>query len=153
MKTKTKIFIGAGAGLLILVLVLVNLKRSSSSEFKVEAEKLARTDIVSIVTANGKVKPKTDVKISANISAQIIELPVEEGDKVRRGQLLVGLDPGRYQAAVDQAKAQLKLEKANLEQAEQNFNRIKPLFEKNLASVVSSVYLFVAASFAPLHTR
>ena len=134
MKTKTKIFIGAGAGLLVLVLVLVNLKRSSSSEFKVEAEKLARTDIVSIVTANGKVKPKTDVKISANISAQIIELPVEEGDKVRRGQLLVGLDPGRYQAAVDQAKAQLKLEKANLEQAEQNFNRIKPLFEKNLAS-------------------
>src|SRR3989304_4419715 len=99
MKTKTKIFIGAGAGLLILVLVLVNRKRSSSSEFKVEAEKLARTDIVSIVTANGKVKPKTDVKISANISAQIIELPVEEGDKIKRGQLLAGLCPGRSPAA------------------------------------------------------
>ncbi len=134
MKTKTKIFIGAGAGLVVLALVMINLKRSSSSEVKVEAEKLKRSDIVSIVTANGKVKPKTDVKISANISAQIIELPVEEGDKIKRGQLLVGLDPGRYQAAVDQAKAQLKLEKANLEQAEQNFNRIKPLFEKNLAS-------------------
>ncbi|MCI0595497.1 MAG: efflux RND transporter periplasmic adaptor subunit [candidate division Zixibacteria bacterium] len=134
MKTKTKIFIGAGAGLVVLALVLVNLKRSSSSEVKVEAEKLKRSDIVSIVTANGKVKPKTDVKISANISAQIIELPVEEGDRIKRGQLLVGLDPGRYQAALDQAKAQLKLEKANLEQAEQNFNRIKPLFEKNLAS-------------------
>ncbi len=134
MKTKTKIFIGAGAGLLITVLVLVNLKRSSSSEIKVEAEKIKRTDVVSIVTANGKVKPKTEVKISASISAQIIDLPVEEGDRVKRGQLLVGLDPGRYQAILDQAKAQLKLEKANLEQAEQNFNRIKPLFEKNLAS-------------------
>lgn len=134
MKTKTKIFIGAGAGLVIVALVLVNLKRSSSSEIKVEAEKLKRTDIVSIVTANGKIKPRTDVKISANISAQIIELPVEEGDRIHRGQLLVRLDPGRYRAAVDQAKAQLKLEKANLDQAEQNFNRIKPLFEKNLAS-------------------
>ncbi|HXF48115.1 MAG TPA: efflux RND transporter periplasmic adaptor subunit [Verrucomicrobiae bacterium] len=134
MKTKTKIFIGIGAGLVILALVLVNLKRSSSSEIKVEAEKLKRTDIVSIVTANGKIKPRTDVKISANISAQIIELPVEEGDRIHRGQLLVRLDPGRYRAAVDQAKAQLKLEKANLDQAEQNFNRIKPLFEKNLAS-------------------
>ena len=134
MKTKTKIFIGTGAGLVIVALVLVNLKRSSSSEIKVEAEKLKRTDIVSIVTANGKIKPRTDVKISANISAQIIELPVEEGDRIHRGQLLVRLDPGRYRAAVDQAKAQLKLEKANLDQAEQNFNRIKPLFEKNLAS-------------------
>ena len=134
MKTKTKIFIGAGAGIVVLALVLVNLKRSSSSETKVEAEKIKRTDIVSLVTANGKVKPKTDVKISANISAQITELPVKEGDRVRQGQLLVALDPGRYQAALDQAKAQLKLEKANLEQAEQNFNRIKPLFEKNLAS-------------------
>jgi len=134
MKTKTKIFIGTGAGLVILALVLVNLKRSSSSEIKVEAEKLKRTDIISIVTANGKIKPRTDVKISANISAQIIELPVEEGDRIHRGQLLVRLDPGRYRAAVDQAKAQLKLEKANLDQAEQNFNRIKPLFEKNLAS-------------------
>jgi len=134
MKTKTKIFIGSGAGLLIVVLVLVNLKRSSSSEIKVEAEKIKRTDVVSIVTANGKVKPKTDVKISAHISAQIIELPVEEGDRVRRGQLLVGLDPGRYRALSEQVKAQLKLEKANREQAEQNFNRIKQLFEKNLAS-------------------
>lgn len=134
MKTKTKIFIGTGAGLVIVALVLVNLKRSSSSEIKVEAEKLKRTDIISIVTANGKIKPRTDVKISANISAQIIELPVEEGDRIHRGQLLVRLDPGRYRAAVDQAKAQLKLEKANLDQAEQNFNRIKPLFEKNLAS-------------------
>ncbi|MGH8004686.1 MAG: efflux RND transporter periplasmic adaptor subunit, partial [Limisphaerales bacterium] len=134
MKTKTKIFIGAGAGLVVLALVLVNLKRSSSSEVKVEAEKLKRSDIVSIVTANGKIKPRTEVKISANISAQIIELPVEEGDRIKRDQLLVRLDPGRYQAAVDQAKAQLKLEKANLDQAEQNFNRIKPLFEKNLAS-------------------
>ncbi len=134
MKTKTKIFIGVGAGVVVLALVLVNLKRSSSSETKVEAEKIKRTDIVSLVTANGKVKPKTDVKISANISAQIIELPVKEGDRVRQGQLLVALDPGRYQAALDQAKAQMKLEKANLEQAEQNFNRIKPLFEKNLAS-------------------
>lgn len=134
MKTKTKIFIGSGAGLLILILVLVNLKRSSSSEVKVEAEKIKRTDIVSIVTANGKVKPKTDVKISANISAQIIELPVKEGDRVHQGQLLVRLDPGRYQAALDQAKAQMKLQKANLDQAEQNFARIKQLFEKNLAS-------------------
>lgn len=134
MKTKTKIYIGAGAGVVVLALVLVNLKRSSSSEVKVEAEKIKRTDIVSLVTANGKVQPKTDVKISANISAQIIELPVQEGDRVKRGQLLVALDPGRYQAGLDQAKAQLKLEKANLDQADQNFNRIKPLFEKNLAS-------------------
>lgn len=134
MKTKTKIFIGAGAGVVVLALVFVNLKRSSSSEVKVESEKIKRTDIVSLVTANGKVKPKTDVKISANISAQIILLPVKEGDRVHQGQLLVALDPGRYQAVLDQAKAQLKLEKANLEQAEQNFSRIKPLFEKNLAS-------------------
>ncbi len=141
MKKKKKILIFGGIALAIVLIIVINLSTSGEKTFKVQAEKVNRKDITSLVTANGKIEPKTSVKISAYVPAKIVSLPVKEGDRVRKGQVLVVLDQTRYQAAVDQARAalsnsqaQLRLEKANLEQTQLVYERIKQLYEKNLTS-------------------
>ncbi|HKZ22322.1 MAG TPA: efflux RND transporter periplasmic adaptor subunit [candidate division Zixibacteria bacterium] len=141
MKKRTKWFlIGAGGGIVAL-LIIVNLLTSGEKATKVQTDKVKKSDLTAFVTANGKIEPKTKVKISAYVAAKITGLPVKEGDKVRRGQLLVQLDPLNYQASMDQvqaslqsSQARLNLAKANLEQSELVFKRQKQLFEKNLTS-------------------
>jgi HlyD family secretion protein len=113
---------------------LANVMKSGEKTQPVQAEKVKKSDITSLVTANGRIIPKTDVKISAYVPAKIVKLPVEEGDEVRRGQLLVQLDITEYQAAVNQFKAQMASAKASLEQAQLFFTRKKELFEKKLTS-------------------
>jgi len=131
---KKKILIVMGAILLVAVIVVANVLKSGEKTYQVQAEKVKRGDITSIVTANGKIVPRTDVKISAYVPAKIIRLPVKEGDVVKKGQLLVQLDDTEYKAAVNQARAQLASAKANLEQAKLTHKRQKELFEKKLSS-------------------
>jgi HlyD family secretion protein len=100
----------------------------------VEVDKVKKGDIASIVTGSGKVQAKKDVKISATVPGVIISLPVKDGDWVKRGQLLVQIDPSEYESAAAQATAQLNSAKANFEQTELVFERQKKLFEKNLTS-------------------
>lgn len=134
MKKKKKIIIILGVIAVVAIIVVVNILKSGEKAYKVQAEKVARDDITSIVTANGRITPKTDVQISAYVPAKIILLPVKEGDQVKKGQLLVQLDQTEYKAAVNQAKAQLSSAEANLEQAQLTHQRQKELFEKNLSS-------------------
>lgn len=141
MKKRTKWFLFGGGGGLVALIILLNLMSSGEKATKVQTDKVKKSDLTAFVTANGKIEPKTKVKISAYVPAKITGLPVKEGDKVRRGQLLVQLDPLNYQASMDQvqaslqsSQARLNLAKANLEQAELVFNRQKQLFEKNLTS-------------------
>ncbi|MBF9253561.1 efflux RND transporter periplasmic adaptor subunit [Pontibacter sp. 172403-2] len=107
-----------------------------------------RTTIVEKVSASGKVQPETEVKISPDVSGEIIELNVEEGDSVVKGQLLLRIKPDNYQSFVDaqqasvnaaranlaQARARLAQAQANFTQAEQNFNRNKLLYDKKVIS-------------------
>ena len=134
MKKKKKILIVLGAILLVAIIIVANVLKSGEKTYQVQAEKVEKSDITSIVTANGRIVPRTDVKISAYVPAKIIKLPVEEGDVVKEGQLLVQLDETEYEAAANQAKAQLASAKASLEQAQLVFNRQKELFEKKLSS-------------------
>ncbi len=129
-------------GVLIIVLVVANMARSSGG--KVESVQLARVrleDVTSRVKAPGKIEPKTQVKISADVPGKVIHLAVEEGDRVRKGQLLLQLDDTQYRAnwnqmraALSSARARLTDAKASLKVAEDNYVRQRSLFEQKLLS-------------------
>jgi HlyD family secretion protein len=134
MKKKKKILIILGIVLVLVIIIVVNVLKSGEKTYSIQAEKVKKSDITSLVTANGKVAARTDVKISAYVPARIVELPVKEGDLVKKGQLLVQLDDTEYKAAANQAKAQLSSAKASLQQAQLVYQRQKGLFEKKLTS-------------------
>ena len=100
----------------------------------VETAMVSRGKIVQTVNATGRIQPKTQVKISADISAKIVSIHIKEGDWVEKGDLLLRLDGERYQAAVEGAAANLrsfeanaKLAKANLNKAEKDYQRTREL--------------------------
>ena len=134
MKKRSKIIIIVGVLILVVVIVLLNLFRSGEKVYTVEADKVKKGDLASIVTGSGKVQAKKDVKIGATVPGLIISLPVKDGDLVKKGQLLVQIDPSEYKSAVAQATAQLNSAKANFEQAKLLHERQQKLFEKSLTS-------------------
>lgn len=134
MKKKKKILIIVGVIVVVAIIIIANVLKSGEKTYTVQAEEVKRSDLTSIVTANGSIVPKTDVQISAYVPAKIIKLPVKEGDLVKQGQLLVQLDHTEYKASVNQSNAQLASAKASLQQAQLVYNRQKELFEKKLTS-------------------
>jgi HlyD family secretion protein len=132
---------GMKIGLIVVGLTLVaggaaayqiNKKKHAGTE--VRLEKVARRDLVSAVTASGKIEAKTSVDISADITGRIIRIAVREGDLVNKGQFLIQIDPAQYQAAVARAQgvvgsteATLTQARANLDQAERQWNRARQL--------------------------
>jgi HlyD family secretion protein len=108
---------------------------------EVEITKIEPIDIVETVAATGKIQPEVEVKLSSEVSGEIIELPVKEGQQVKKGDLLVKINPDLIQAAVSQSqaglqniRAQLAQAEANLKNAQLNYNRNKELFEKGVIS-------------------
>jgi HlyD family secretion protein len=132
---------GMKVGLIIGVLALaggggiaysMNKKKNAGTE--VRMEQVSRRDLVSAVTASGKIEPQTSVDISADITGRIIEIAVEEGDLVRKGQFLLQIDPAQYQAAVSRAEgvvsstqATLLQVRASRDQAERDWKRADQL--------------------------
>jgi HlyD family secretion protein len=132
---------GMKIGLVIGVLALaggggiaysMNKKKNAGTE--VRMEQVSRRDLVSAVTASGKIEPQTSVDISADITGRIIRIAVEEGDLVTKGQFLVQIDPAQYQAAVSRAEgvvsstqATLLQTRANRDQAERAWKRANEL--------------------------
>jgi HlyD family secretion protein len=107
----------------------------------VQTEKVTRRNLTEIVTANGKIQPVMQVKISAEVSGEIIALPVKEGQQVTKGTLLVKIWPEFYIAATNQANASYKsavatkeMGEANLRKAEAEFKRNQDLFRHSLVS-------------------
>ena len=141
-KNKKKLFIFSGIGVVAIVLVLVVVLGSKKENIiTVQSEKVGRRTITQMVNASGKIQPETMVKINAEVSGEITVLPVKEGDKIKKGELLVRIKPDQYQAQVDRAEAGLQsarasmnLQKSNLEKAESEFKRAQELFEKKLLS-------------------
>lgn len=130
-------------GVIILAFIVFTLKvnNGKSDEIEVQTAIVKRERIVQTVTATGRIQPKNQVKISADISAKIVRLEVKEGDWVEKGQFLVELDRERYQAAVESAEANLRSNESNAElvkenklKAEKDYERAKELFEKKLES-------------------
>ncbi|HEY3011734.1 MAG TPA: efflux RND transporter periplasmic adaptor subunit [Gemmatimonadales bacterium] len=115
-----------------IVAFRINKKKHAGVE--VRLEQVGRRDLVSSVTASGKIEAKTSVDISADITGRIIDIAVREGDLVKRGQFLLQIDPAQYQAAVARAQgvvastqATLLQTKATRDQAQRAWNRARQL--------------------------
>ncbi len=134
-KNKKKLYIFSGLGLVAIILVLVVVLGSKRENvITVQTEKVSKRKITQVVNASGKIQPETSVKINAEVSGEITELPVKEGDRVKKGDLLVRIKPDQYQAQVDRSEAGLLQAQANLEKAESEFKRGEELFQKKLLS-------------------
>ncbi len=136
--------------LLIVVVVVIAILLAGSSmgwfgkkgNFKeVEIETVDLATIVEKVSATGKIQPEIEVKISSEVSGEIIELPFREGYQVKKGDLLVKVNPDLIQSAVNRSQASYQNVKAGLEQAEASlreaklsYDRNKQLFEKGIIS-------------------
>ena len=84
---------------------------------EVDAEQAVIRDIVERVSASGKIQPETEVNITAEVSGQILALPVKEGDRVEKGDLLVQINPDLYEAALNRAQAAANSARSNLASA------------------------------------
>ncbi|MCH6258432.1 efflux RND transporter periplasmic adaptor subunit [Puniceicoccaceae bacterium K14] len=115
--------------------------RSGKKETEVTIEKATQGDITSVVTATGKIYPETEISISSEVSGEIIELPVKDGEYVEKDQLLFIVNPDRLEAQVFQQEAALRAThaneagaKASMLQSELDLKRIHGLFEKGYAT-------------------
>ena len=108
--------------------------KSRGNAKHVEVSHPQKRTIKSTVIAFGRVEPKSDVNISAEVSEKIESLYVEEGDTVHAGDTLVVLSSGRYLAALSGAQAQVRQVSANLKKAQENLKRISALYESGAVS-------------------
>lgn len=143
MSKTVKIIIGAVIVLLILALAGKSMGWfGKKGNFKqVTVNEVALKDIVETVSATGKIQPEVEVKISSEVSGEILELPFKEGQEVKKGDLLVRINPDLIQSAVNRTQATYQNVRANLEQAEAtlkqakaDYDRNKSLFEKGVIS-------------------
>ncbi|MEX2235351.1 MAG: efflux RND transporter periplasmic adaptor subunit [Cyclobacteriaceae bacterium] len=130
-KSNKMIYMLIGA-LLVIIIFLVAAKSAGwigkPKELEVELAKVKRVTIVEKVSASGTVQPVTEVKIAPEVSGEIIDLLVEEGDSVKRGQLLVKIRPDTWESQLQRAQASLSQQRANLAQSEANLNASKAQF-------------------------
>ena len=136
MKKKTIIWIIVIV--IALLIVLIGGKKAGwfgkSGNFKqIEVTNISLIDIVETVAATGKIQPEVEIKLSSEVSGEIIKLPIIEGEQVKKGDLLVSINPDLVQALVNQSQAGLQNVKAQLTQAEANLNNLKLNFDRNKA--------------------
>ena len=161
MASKSSIWIKVGIGAVVLIVILTIAKMKgclgATDETKVTVEVIAKHDIIEIVSANGKVQPEVELKMSADVSGEIVELYVKEGDVVKKGTLLCKINPEIYISSMDRAnaavnaarsssessKSRLEQAKSQFKQSELNYNRNKKLFDE---SVISSADFETAKS-------
>jgi len=130
--------------ILLIIIAVIGKKKGwfgQEATVKVATEKVAVNPIIESVTANGKIQPETEVKISPDVSGEIVELHVKEGDFVQKGVLLFRIKPEIYISSRDRSAAMLNSTKSRLAQAEAQliqaelaFNRSRKLFEENTIS-------------------
>jgi HlyD family secretion protein len=134
-RKKKKVIIFSIMGVLILALVLIVVLGSNRDTiYPVNVEQVSRKSITQIVTATGKIQPEVMVKISPEVSGEIVALPVKEGQRVKKGDLLLKIKPDFYKAQRDQFAAGLLQAQASLTRTESEFKRINNLFQKGLVS-------------------
>src|SRR5687768_6583652 len=115
------IYMLIGAVVVLLIVVIVGKSQGwigKPKELEVELAKTSRVTIVEKVSASGTVQPVTEVKIAPEVSGEIIDLMIEEGDSVLRGQTLVKIRPDTWQSQLERAQAGLSQQHANLEQSQ-----------------------------------
>ena len=128
---KKKWFIGGGIFIIVIILLIVMSKNNGSESIKVTTEFAKKRTIIETVSANGKIQPETDIKISPYISGEVIQLNVKEGDKVAKGQLLAKIDPEIYKTTYERMNAQVNSQKANLANSRARQAQVEAQFKKS----------------------
>lgn len=143
MSKKLRIILIIVAVVVVAALVVAKKQGAigSSDELKVKIGKAEKMTLEETVIASGKIQPEVEVKLSPEVSGEIIELPIEEGQEVKKGDLLVRINPDIYQAAVNRSlaalnssKAALSSAKAQLVEAQNSFNRNDKLYKNKVIS-------------------
>lgn len=124
------------AGILVLLIIIatINARKKPKGE-QVETEKVTLRDIREVVSASGKIFPEKEVKISSDVSGEIVELYVEEGDSVKAGQVLAKIDPEEYASAVDRARASVNASKSELARSKSGIENAVAQIEQIRAQV------------------
>ncbi|WP_434037026.1 efflux RND transporter periplasmic adaptor subunit [Formosa sp. 4Alg 33] len=122
--------------IVVLLALLVIGKKAGwfgkQTNFKeVETKELATIDIVETVSATGKIQPEIEVKLSSEVSGEIIALPVREGQEIKKGDLLVKINPDIYQSSLNRSQATLQNAKSGLDQAQASLKEAKLSYERN----------------------
>lgn len=144
MKNNKILKILVPAVLVLLIFAVIGKKQGwfgKALTVKVAVENAEKRQIIETVTANGKIQPEKEVKISPEVSGEIVELTVKEGDQVQKGQLLLRIKPDTYLsqkdrslAAISSARARLAQSEAQFTQSELSFKRSKQLYEEQTIS-------------------
>jgi len=132
---KKRLWIIIGAVVIVAGLIIANVATKSGPKGdKVDVTYASLDSLVQTVTASGKIQPKIDVNISANVSGRILFLGAEEGDIVSKGQLLVKIEDENYKAQLDQTQYSLRSAEAQLEEAQSKLKRVRELYKSKLSS-------------------
>ncbi|HET7706392.1 MAG TPA: efflux RND transporter periplasmic adaptor subunit [Thermoanaerobaculia bacterium] len=140
--SRKKLYIGiAVAVLVVIALVAMISSRKGEKPIEVTTEKAVRKSITQLVTATGKIQPEVEVKIAPEVSGEIVEIPVKEGQLVKKGQLLLRIKPDSYQAQVESQQASYNSarsastrNRAELGRAESEYRRVQSLYDRGLVS-------------------
>jgi HlyD family secretion protein len=132
MKNKKKLIIAASLIVVLAIIIFANLKKTGG--VKVTASKVEKGKIEEIVSAPGEIHAKEERKINAEVTAEVIKLYVEEGDWVKKEQILVKLDSTEQFAAYNRALANVNAQRADVDFKKEQMKRKKELYEKGLIS-------------------
>jgi len=159
-KSKKKLYIFGGLALLVVALVLVVIFQGNKEEIiNVQTEKVEKRSITQTVSATGKINPEFKVVITPEVTGEIVQLPVKEGQVVKKGELLIKIKADAYvaqkqrsEANLLSAKSSLAQRKAELDKISSDYNRMKELHAKKLSSdadleAAKSNYLSTAAGY------
>jgi len=151
-KKRRKILIFSVIGIALIALTAGAILRKREVVITVQTEKVARHNLTEIVVANGKIQPVVHAQISPEVSGEIIDLPVKEGQLVNKGDLILKIKPDFYAAQRNQAEASYKSSlagqataEANLHKAEAEYRRNQGLFSQKLVS--ESIFDEVKAAY------
>lgn len=141
-RSRKKLFgIIGGAALIVLIAVLSIAARNRDKGIPITTDKAFRKTITQVVTATGKIQPEVEIKIAPEVSGELIDIPVHEGQVVHEGDLLLKIKPDVYKAqveaqlaALNSARASVLSDKATLDKASLDYARAKSLFTKGLLS-------------------
>jgi HlyD family secretion protein len=138
---KRKAILAIAVVVVLAVLVGINLGSKGGKRTEVEVAGVVKRDVSKVVTASGEIQPKRRVNVSATVIGKVTKLAVVEGQRVRKGDFLLEIDPAPYESAVEQlsaavraAEAAVQLEGAALVKAEYDYKRAEQLGEKGFAS-------------------
>jgi len=128
MKKRTVIVLAIIA--VVVLIIVLGLARKKDPSLTVTLDKVRRTDLVSIISASGEIKPKKSINISALIMGRIIKIGVKEGDPVKAGQFLLQLDSTQYEANAERDRAFIRSSQAELLRAQSTLDRNKSFYDR-----------------------